>query len=138
MVDAYERLAAALSGPYRLLRELGHGGMARVYLAEDLKHARRVALKLLRPELAAMIGVDRFLAEIRTMAGLQHPRILPLFDSGLARLPAGDAGPAIDLPYYVMPYVEGETLRARLAQKRQLPVAEALGYAYVPAEEAVR
>jgi serine/threonine protein kinase len=75
MVDAFERLSAALAGEYRLERELGQGGMARVYLAEDLKHGRRVALKLLRPELAAMIGVDRFLAEVRTMAGLQHPRI---------------------------------------------------------------
>jgi serine/threonine protein kinase len=75
MVDAFERLSAALAGEYRLERELGQGGMARVYRAEDLKHGRRVALKLLRPELAAMLGVDRFLAEVRTMAGLQHPRI---------------------------------------------------------------
>jgi serine/threonine-protein kinase len=126
MVDISERLSAALAGQYRLERELGHGGMARVYLAEDLKHGRRVALKLLRPDLAALIGVDRFLAEIRTMAGLQHPRILPLFDSGLARLPAGGGGSDIDLPYYVMPYVAGETLRARLERERQLPVAEAL------------
>jgi tetratricopeptide (TPR) repeat protein len=129
MLDGSERLSAALAGQYRVERELGQGGMARVYLAEDLKHGRRVALKLLRPELAAMIGADRFLAEIRTMAGLQHPRILPLFDSGLARLAAVDGGPEVDLPYYVMPYVAGETLRARLAQARQLPVDEALSIA---------
>jgi tetratricopeptide (TPR) repeat protein len=129
MADADQRLAAALAGRYRLERELGQGGMARVYLAEDLKHGRRVALKLLRPELAGMIGVDRFLAEIRTMAGLQHPRILPLFDSGLARIPAASGSGEIDLPYYVMPYVAGETLRARLARERQLPVPEALDIA---------
>ncbi len=122
-------LVDALRDRYVLERELGQGGMARVYLAEDVKHGRRVALKLLRPDLAAMIGVDRFLAEIRTMAGLQHPRILPLFDSGIVRLPADDAGPGTTLPYYVMPYVVGETLRARLAQERQLPVAEALSIA---------
>jgi len=129
MVDAFERLSAALAGEYRLERELGQGGMARVYLAEDLKHGRRVALKLMRPELAAMIGVDRFLAEVRTMAGLQHPRILALFDSGLARLPAANGDAAMDLPYYVMPYVAGETLRARLTRERQLPVGEALDVA---------
>jgi eukaryotic-like serine/threonine-protein kinase len=122
-------LVDALRDRYVLERELGQGGMARVYLAEDLKHGRRVALKLLRPDLAAMIGVDRFLAEIRTMAGLQHPRILPLFDSGLVRLPADDVGPGTSLPYYVMPYVAGETLRARLTRERQLPVAEALSIA---------
>jgi eukaryotic-like serine/threonine-protein kinase len=122
-------LVDALRDRYVLERELGQGGMARVYLAEDLKHGRRVALKVLRPELAAMIGGDRFLAEIRTMAGLQHPRILPLFDSGLVRFPANDVGPGTSLLYYVMPYVAGETLRARLARERQLPVAEALSIA---------
>ncbi|HET6820618.1 MAG TPA: serine/threonine-protein kinase, partial [Candidatus Limnocylindria bacterium] len=129
MSDTFERLSAALAGQYRLERELGQGGMARVYLAEDVKHGRRVAVKLLRPELAAMIGLDRFLAEIRTMAALQHPHILPLFDSGVARLGAGADGAAIDLPYYVMPFVAGETLRARLARERQLPVEEAVGIA---------
>jgi serine/threonine-protein kinase len=76
MVDAFERLSAALAGEYRLESELGQGGMARVYRAEDLQHGRRVALKLLRPELAAMLGVDRFLAEVKIMAGLQHPHLL--------------------------------------------------------------
>ena len=91
------RLTAALSGRYRVVRELGEGGMAVVYLAEDEKHGRRVALKVLKPELAAAIGGERFLAEIRTTAGLQHPHILPLHDSGEAD----------GFLYYVMPYVEG-------------------------------
>ncbi len=108
-------LADALAGRYRLERELGAGGMATVWLAEDLRHARRVAIKVLHPELSAVLGPERFLAEIRTTAGLQHPHILPLFDSGSAE----------GLLYYVMPYVEGETLRARLERERQLPVADA-------------
>src|SRR5262252_9421501 len=99
-----EQLNAALDGRYAIERELGAGGMATVYLARDLKHDRRVALKVLRPELAAVIGADRFLAEIKTTANLQHPHILSLFDSGNA---------ASQL-FYVMPYVEGETLRGRL------------------------
>src|SRR3989441_13336857 len=97
-------------------RELGHGGMAPVSLAHDLKHDRQVALKVLRPELAAVIGADRFLAEIKVTANLQHPHILGLIDSGEAD----------GLLYYVMPYVAGESLRARLARERQLPVDEAL------------
>ena len=101
MTDAFTRLATALEGRYRIERELGEGGMATVYLAEDLKHDRRVALKVLKPELAAVVGGERFLAEIRTTANLQHPGILPLFDSG-------DADSFL---YYVMPYVEGESLR---------------------------
>ena len=98
-----------------LERELGQGGMATVYLAEDLRHHRKVALKLLRPELAATLGPDRFLREIQIAAQLQHPHILPLLDSG-----------EVDgFLYYVMPYVDGESLRARLARQGELSVAEA-------------
>jgi len=111
-----ERLEAALDGKYRIERKLGEGGMASVYLAEDLKHERKVALKILRPELAAVIGAERFLSEIKTTANLQHPHILPLFDSG-------EAGGYL---YYVMPYIEGETLRDRLDREKQLGVQESL------------
>ena len=110
------RLAAALADRYRIERELGAGGMATVYLAEDLKHHRQVAVKVLRPELAAVLGAERFLAEINVTANLQHPNLLPLFDSGAADR----------LFYYVMPYVEGETLRARLTREQQLPVDETI------------
>jgi serine/threonine protein kinase len=109
-------LVAALADRYRVDRELGQGGMATVYLAEDVKHGRKVAIKVLRPELAAVIGAERFAREIRTIAALQHPHILGLIDSG-------EAGGA---PYYVMPFVEGETLRDRLARERQLSVEDAL------------
>jgi serine/threonine-protein kinase len=109
-------LASTLADRYRLERELGAGGMATVYLAHDLRHDRKVALKVLRPELAAVIGAERFLSEIKTTANLQHPHILPLFDSG-------EAG---GLVYYVMPYVEGESLRDRLSREKQLPVDDAL------------
>jgi serine/threonine-protein kinase len=112
-------LTAALADRYRIERELGAGGMATVYLAHDIKHDRKVALKVLRPDLAATIGVDRFLAEIRVTANLQHPNILGLFDSGVAD---GQA-------YYVMPFVEGESLRDRLTREKQLPVADALAIA---------
>jgi len=111
-----ERLNAALTGRYRIERELGEGGMATVYLAEDLKHDRKVAMKVLRPELAAVIGAERFLAEIRTTANLQHPHILPLFDSGEAD----------GFLYYVMPYIAGESLRERLDREGQLGVEEAV------------
>ncbi len=111
-----DRLAAALADRYRLERELGAGGMATVYLAHDLKHDRSVAIKVLHPELAAALGAERFLAEIRTTANLQHPHILPLHESGEA------AG----FLFYVMPFVDGETLRTRLTRDRQLPIAEAL------------
>jgi eukaryotic-like serine/threonine-protein kinase len=109
-------LAAALADRYRLERELGAGGMATVYLAEDVRHGRKVAVKVLRPELSAILGSERFLKEIEVTARLQHPHVLPLFDSGAAdgRL------------FYVMPYVEGETLRARLEHERPLPIADAL------------
>jgi eukaryotic-like serine/threonine-protein kinase len=111
-----ERLKRALAGRYRLDREVGSGGMAVVYLAEDLKHERRVALKVLRPELGYELGADRFLREIRVAAGLSHPNILPLFDSG----------DADGLLYFVMPYVEGETLRERLTREGRLPLEEAV------------
>ncbi|HEU5304542.1 MAG TPA: protein kinase, partial [Gemmatimonadales bacterium] len=111
-----DRLQAALSGRYQIERELGRGGMATVYLADDLRHGRTVAIKLLHAELSAVLGPERFLTEIKTTAALQHPHILPLFDSGAAD----------GLLYYVMPHVEGETLRQRLERERQLPVSEAV------------
>ena len=110
------RLTAALSDRYRLERELGQGGMAIVYLAEDLRHGRKVAIKVLHPELSAVLGGERFLGEIKVTANLQHPHILGLIDSGEAD----------GLLYYVMPHVAGESLRARLVRERQLPVEEAL------------
>jgi eukaryotic-like serine/threonine-protein kinase len=113
------RLTAALADRYRIERELGQGGMATVYLAHDLRHERDVAIKVLHPELAAALGGDRFLSEIKTTARLQHPHILPLLDSG------GADG----LLFYVMPYVRGETLRTRLERERQLPIEDALGIA---------
>jgi eukaryotic-like serine/threonine-protein kinase len=114
-----ERLTTALNDRYRIERELGQGGMATVYLAHDVKHERRVALKVLHPELAAVLGEERFLAEIRTTAHLQHPHILPLFDSGSAD----------GLLYYVMPFVDGESLRGRLAREKQLPIDNAVAIA---------
>ncbi len=109
------RLRSALADTYAVERELGAGGMATVYLAHDLKHDRDVAIKVLHPDLGAALGGDRFLSEIRTTAKLQHPHILPLLDSG----------DADGLLYYVMPYVTGETLRARLEREQQLPIADA-------------
>jgi len=106
MTTAMERLTAALADRYRLERELGAGGMATVYLAEDLKHHRKVAVKVLRPELAASMGAERFEREIEVAARLTHPHILGVLDSG-------EAGGFF---YYVMPYVEGETLRDRLTR----------------------
>ena len=116
MADLLTRLHAALDDRYRLDRELGRGGMATVYLAHDLKHDRDVALKVLRPELVAVLGRDRFLAEVRLTAKLDHPHILTLIDSG-----ESDA-----FLWYVIPYVRGESLRDRLNRERQLGVAEAL------------
>jgi eukaryotic-like serine/threonine-protein kinase len=110
------RLAAALADRYRIERELGAGGMATVYLAHDLKHDRKVAIKVLKPELAAVIGAERFVVEIRTTAALQHPHILPLFDSGSAD----------GFLYYVMPFIDGETLRAKLDRETQLGVDESV------------
>ncbi|MEO8635596.1 MAG: protein kinase [Gemmatimonadales bacterium] len=116
MTSSPVELTQALQGRYTIERELGHGGMATVYLAHDLRHEREVALKVLRPELGVAMGVDRFLAEIRTTAQLRHPHILPLFDSGHA------AG----LLYYVMPLVEGESLRDLLEREHRLPLDRAL------------
>jgi eukaryotic-like serine/threonine-protein kinase len=116
MTDPNERLRALLADRYRIERELGQGGMATVYLAEDLKHRRRVAVKVLRPELAATLGPERFAREIEVAARLQHPHILGLIDSGDAE----------GFFYYVMPYVEGETLRDRLTRQGELPVPEAV------------
>jgi formylglycine-generating enzyme required for sulfatase activity len=114
--DRLERLRNALAQRYRIEREVGVGGMATVYLAEDLKHERRVAIKVLRPELAAALGPDRFLREIKLTARLNHPHILPLLDSGETN----------GLLYYVMPFVEGESLRDRLQRETRLDVADAL------------
>jgi serine/threonine protein kinase len=114
--EAIARLTTALSDRYRIERELGAGGMATVYLAEDLKHDRKVAIKVLRPELAAVIGAERFLKEIKTTANLQHPHILGLIDSG-----SSDG-----LLWYAMPFVDGESLRDRLNREKQLPVSDAV------------
>jgi len=114
--EQFERLRAALASRYRIVREVGRGGMATVYLAEDLRHDRRVAVKVLRPELAAVLGAARFLREIQIAAVLAHPHILPLHDSG------EEDG----FLFYVMPYVEGDTLRDRLKRERQLPTGEAI------------
>jgi eukaryotic-like serine/threonine-protein kinase len=114
-------LAEALRDRYQLVREPGRGGMATVWLAQDLRHDQPVALKLLFPEPAASLGPERFLREIHTAGRLQHPHILPVLDSGQAPVPTGP-----DLLWYTMPYVQGETLRERLRRERQLPVVEAL------------
>src|SRR6476659_2223492 len=111
-----DRLRTALSDRYSIERELGAGGMATVYLARDLKHDREVALKVLRADLSAMIGSERFLAEVRIAARLDHPHILTLIDSGSAE----------GILYYVLPYVRGESLRAKLDREKQLGVDEAL------------
>src|SRR5919205_1040768 len=111
-----EQLTAALAGQYAVGRVLGRGGMATVYEAEDLRHHRRVAIKVLDPELGAVLGAERFLREIRVTAGLHHPHILPLHDSG-------ESGGCL---YYVMPLVDGEPLRERLTRERQLSVEEAV------------
>jgi len=116
MADLLKRVTAALADRYEILHEIGRGGMATVYLAADPRHQRRVAIKVLNPDLSAIIGVDRFLREITIAAGLVHPHILPLYDSGEAD----------GLLYYVMPFVEGESLRHRLDRETQLPVEEAL------------
>jgi serine/threonine-protein kinase len=116
MTDAPQRLSAALEGRYRIERELGQGGMATVYLAQDLKHDRKVAIKVLKPELAAVLGADRFVVEIKTTASLSHPHLLPLFDSGSAD----------GFLYYVMPFVQGETIREKLNRETQLGVDEAV------------
>ena len=116
MPSQIDRLNTALAGRYRIERELGEGGMATVYLCDDVKHDRKVALKLLKPELAAVLGAERFVQEIKTTAALQHPHILPLFDSGAAD----------GFLFYVMPYIKGETLRDKLNRETQLGVEEAV------------
>ncbi len=116
MNDSLARLSSALAGRYVIEREVGVGGMARVYLAADLRHHRQVAIKVLKPELSEALGAERFLREIETSASLRHPHILPLFDSG-------ETGESL---FFVMPYVEGESLRARLDREPQLPIDEAL------------
>ena len=116
MTETVERLRTAIADRYSLERELGAGGMATVYLAHDLRHDRDVALKVLHPDLGATLGSERFLSEIKTTARLHHPHILPLLDSGAAN----------GLLYYVMPYVTGESLRARLERERQLSIDDAL------------
>ena len=117
--SSVDRLRESFSQSYTIDRELGRGGMATVYLAQDIKHDRVVALKVLHPELASALGPERFLREIRLAARLNHPHILPLFDSG-------EANGSL---YYVMPYVEGESLRERLERDQQLPIAEAIKHA---------
>ncbi|HKT60285.1 MAG TPA: serine/threonine-protein kinase, partial [Gemmatimonadales bacterium] len=136
LTDTLDRLATALSGRYRLDRQLGRGGMAVVYVAHDLRHDRRVALKVLRPDLAATLGAERFLREIRFAARLQHPHILPVLDSG--EIPAEGTAPLV--LWYSMPLVQGESLRDRLRRQGQQPLddtirwtlelADALAYAH--------
>ena len=109
MSELLERLGRSLASRYRIDRLLGTGGMAKVFLAQDLKHDRLVAIKVLRPEIATAVGAERFLHEIRITAALDHPHILPLLDSG----------DADGLLYYVMPYVEGDTVRERLERERR-------------------
>ncbi len=109
-----EQLKSALADRYSIERHLGEGGMATVYLAEDLRHKRKVAVKVLRPEIAAVLGAERYLQEITTTANLQHPHILPLFDSGEAD----------SFLYYVMPFIDGETLRDKLNHETQLGIDE--------------
>src|ERR1051325_5727883 len=110
-MDGVSQLASALTGRYEIDREIGSGGMATVYLARDPRHDRQVALKVLNPELGAVLGTERFLAEIRVTANLQHPNLLPLFDSG-------EAGGFV---FYVLQYIEGAPLRRPPAQQEQLP-----------------
>lgn len=116
MSDQLERLKAAFADRYRIEREVGRGGMASVYLAEDIKHARKVAIKVLRPQLSSSLGAERFLREIEIASQLTHPHILPLYDSGVAE----------ELLYFVMPYVEGESLAHRMAREKTLPIEYAL------------
>ena len=122
-MDVSAQLKAALSDRYIIEREIGAGGMATVYLARDVKHNRKVALKVLRPELGAVLGTERFLSEISVTANLQHPHLLPLFDSGEAD----------GLLFYVMPFIQGESLRDRLDREKQLPVEEAVRIAVAAA-----
>ena len=128
MTDLAEHLQAAMADRYTLEKELGRGGMATVWLAQDVRHHRRVAIKVLHPELSAVLGSERFLREIELTANLQHPHILPLFDSG-------EAGGHL---YYVVPYIEGESLRSRLVREHLLPVADAVRIAIEVADALAR
>jgi serine/threonine-protein kinase len=119
MIDITDRLSTVLAARYEIGRQIGEGVMATVYLARDVKHGRKVAIKVLKPELAAVLGRERFVQEIKVTANLQHPNILPLYDSGAAE----------EFLYYVMPYVEGESLRAKIDRDRQLSVEETVGIA---------
>ena len=121
MAEPYDMLRSSLAGRYDVERELGEGGMATVYLAHDVRHGRHVAVKVIRPEVAETLGTDRFLSEIKLTASLQHPHILTLLDSGVV----GSAGSG-ERPFYVMPYITGETLRTRLTRERAIPVRDAL------------
>ena len=123
MTERVDALRASLSGRYHVERELGEGGMATVYLAQDVRHDRQVAVKVIRPEVAETLGTQRFLTEIKLTASLQHPHILGLIDSGIVT--TSDLG---ERPFYVMPFVAGETLRARLIREKSIPVAEAVGF----------
>ena len=116
MSDLLTVLTESLAGTYAVERELGRGGMATVFLAQDVKHGRHVAIKVLHPELASSMGAERFQREIEIAARLQHPNILPLYDSGVAG----------EFLYYVMPFVEGETLRDRMDREKQLGLEDAV------------
>src|SRR5689334_14954092 len=116
MTDTIAELNDSLIGRYLVEKEIGQGGMATVYLARDVRHDRKVAIKVIHPELAAVLGPERFVTEMKVTANLQHPHILPLFDSGTAR---GQL-------FYVMPFVEGETLRDKITREQQLPIEEAV------------
>src|SRR5689334_5536715 len=116
MSDVLTRITSALEARYRITRQAGIGGMATVFLAHDVRHERDVAIKVLHPDLAAALGAERFLAEIKTTAKLQHPHILPLLDSGEAS----------GLLYYVMPFIAGESLRSQLERETQLAVDDAV------------
>jgi serine/threonine-protein kinase len=133
VADLPAALRTGLADRYRLERELGRGGMARVYLAHDLKHDRPVALKVLHPDLGAALGAERFLREIRTAAKLQHPNILTVFDSGSAEPAPGDPD-GRPLLWFSMPFIEGESLRDRLGREAPLPVDEAVAIACEVAE----
>ena len=121
--DQLARLGTALAGRYAIERELGRGGMATVYLADDLKHRRKVAIKVLRPELTEVLGPERFDREIQIVAGLNHPHILPLYDSGTAGTRESGEGALL---WFTMPYVRGETLRQKVSRERQLPIDQAI------------
>jgi len=124
VTDLLSLLRAALAGRYDVLHELGRGGTATVYLAHDLKHARPVAIKVLRPEIAATLGVERFLQEITFAARLQHPHILGVIDSGSVEL-----APGFETSFYIMPYADGESLRGRLERERRLSLEAGLAIA---------